>query len=64
MAARRRDDAAFALSRRYRMAPLAIGEKSALREGAWTIELAWDGHRVLAVRAGNRVRIVSPDFRE
>ena len=28
------------------------------------LELAWDGHRVLACRAGNDVRLFSADFRE
>jgi len=49
---------------RYRMAPLVVAGRDAVREGRWSVELAWDGHRVLAVRAGDRIRIVSVDFRE
>ena len=60
----KRDNDAFALSRRYRMAPLVVGGREAVSEGRWSVELAWDGHRVLAVRAGDKVRIVSADFRE
>jgi bifunctional non-homologous end joining protein LigD len=64
----KRDHDAFALSRRYRLAPLVVADadagRDAVREGRWSLELAWDGHRVLAVRAGERVRIVSADLRE
>lgn len=64
----KRDNDAFALSRRYRLAPLAAVDRDAgselVRSGGWSLELAWDGHRVLAVRAEDRVRIVSADFRE
>ncbi len=60
----RRDNDAFALSRRYRLAPLETSAVAAVQTGAWSLELAWDGHRVLAVRAGDRVRIVSADQRE
>lgn len=54
----------FALSRRFRMAPLAVATRDALVGGRWTLEPAWDGHRVLAVRAGEHVRLVSPDLRD
>jgi DNA ligase D-like protein (predicted polymerase) len=30
----------------------------------WIVDLAWDGHRVLAFCMANRVRLVSSDFRE
>ncbi len=60
----KRDTHAFALSRRYRMAPLVVGDRALPREGRWALEVAWDGHRVLGVRAGDHVRLVSADLRE
>ena len=60
---RERPDA-HSLSRRYRMAPLVVADREALREGTWSLELAWDGHRVLVTRVADRTRIVSADFRE
>lgn len=54
----------FALSRRYRLAPLVVGDTTMLASGRWSFELAWDGHRVLAACSGGRARIVSADFRE
>jgi len=55
---------AFMLSRRYRLAPLVPGDREALRDGQWSVELAWDGHRVLLALAAKRLRMVSADFRE
>lgn len=63
MSSRRADDV-FTLGRRYRLAPIVVGAASALDETEWTLELAWDGHRVMAAFAGGKVRIVSADFRE
>ncbi|MBS2018116.1 MAG: non-homologous end-joining DNA ligase [Deltaproteobacteria bacterium] len=56
----------FALSRRYRLAPLVVGDATRLADvdTKWSFELAWDGHRVLAACAGGRARIVSSDLRE
>jgi DNA ligase D-like protein (predicted polymerase) len=54
----------FALSRRYRMAPLVVGTREQVGGAGFSLELAWDGHRVLAAAAGDRVRIVSADFRD
>lgn len=55
---------AWGLSRRYRLAPIVVGDAATVAQGRWSLEPAWDGHRVLAVRAGDEVRIVSADFRE
>lgn len=55
----------FDLAREHRLAPIvasdAIGDGTAK---ACLVELAWDGHRVLACALGQDVRIVSGDFRE
>lgn len=63
MAAKRGGDA-WGLSRRYRLAPIVVGDAASLGAGRWSLEPAWDGHRVLAIRAGDDIRIVSADFRE
>ncbi len=60
---------AWGLSRRFKLRPIAIVEAgderlARLRSERWTLEVAWDGHRVLACRVGDDVRIVSPDWRE
>jgi ATP-dependent DNA ligase len=38
--------------------------EDALREGRWSFDVAWDGHRVLGARVGDHVRLVSADLRE
>ncbi len=60
VAAAKRDAGAWALSRRYRLAP--DPSEGAPRAGD-RLELAWDGHRVLACREGAEVRLFS-DGRE
>jgi len=60
---------AWDLARRFRLAPIAHAtdaDRAAIAgaPGAWALELAWDGHRVLACRVGADVRLVSPDLRE
>ena len=57
----KRDSSAWALSRRFRLAPNPVEGKPSPGDRH---ELAWDGHRVLACRAGTDVRIFSADFRE
>lgn len=56
---------AWALSRRFHLAPSPVDAPSAapLRNGD-RLELAWDGHRVLACRAGDDIRLFSADARE
>jgi DNA ligase D-like protein (predicted polymerase) len=53
---------AFRLSRAHRLAPSPTA-KEALPEKA-VVEIAWDGHRVMACRDGNDIRMWSADFRE
>ncbi len=48
-------------ARRYVLAPIARGEPLA---GSLLVEPAWDGHRVLATREGERVRLVAADHRD
>ncbi len=61
---------AWALSRRFRLAPApaagdeADREPSSHTERGERLELAWDGHRVMACREGDDVRFWSADFRE
>lgn len=62
---------AWGLSRRYRLRPIAVVESGdpgldRIRDdrARWKLEVAWDGHRVLASRVGDDVRIVSADSRE
>jgi len=57
----KREVSAWALSRRYKLAPNP-SEGEANEDDR--LELAWDGHRVLVCRAGKDVRIFSADFRE
>lgn len=49
----------FALARQHRLAPIADATAA---EGS--LELAWDGHRVLACALGRAVRLVSADHRD
>jgi DNA ligase D-like protein (predicted polymerase) len=59
---RRSGENAFTLARRFTLAPIVTGEGDAL--AAHLIEPAWDGHRVLATRVGDDVRLASQDFRD
>ncbi len=52
---------AWTLSRRFRLAANPV--EGAAAEGD-RLEIAWDGHRVLACRAGDDVRLFSADARE
>jgi len=61
-ARRRSGENAFTLARRFTLAPILAGEGSDL--AAHLIEPAWDGHRVLATRVGDDVRLASSDFRD
>ncbi len=65
--ARRRT--AFALARAYRFAPITLASPAQIAavradRDAWSVELAWDGHRVLLSRVGDDTRLTSIDFRE
>lgn len=63
MAARKRT--VFDLAREHRLAPIvASDEVNATALESALVELAWDGHRVLACALGKDVRIVSGDYRE
>jgi DNA ligase D-like protein (predicted polymerase) len=53
---------AFAFARQLTLAPIAHGESTTA--AGHLIEPAWDGHRVLATRVGDDVRIAALDFRE
>jgi len=55
-------DNAFTLARQLTLTPIAHGDPTAAA-GDW-IEPAWDGHRVLATRVGEDVRIAALDFRD
>jgi DNA ligase D-like protein (predicted polymerase) len=59
----------FDLSREYRLAPLELTTQGTIEEierarSSFLVDLAWDGHRVLAMCIGKRVRLVSSDHRE
>lgn len=60
MAARKRS--VFDLTREHRLAPIVAAD--VCTEASPLVELAWDGHRVLACAMGREARIVSSDFRE
>jgi DNA ligase D-like protein (predicted polymerase) len=54
---------AFGLARKFTLAPIADGDPgTTLTEHL--IEPAWDGHRVLATRVGDSVRLAAADFRD
>jgi DNA ligase D-like protein (predicted polymerase) len=53
---------AYGLARRFTLAPIATGQDT--RASARLIEPAWDGHRVLATRAGDSVRLAAADYRD
>ena len=52
---------AFALARQLTLTPIVPGDE--VGDGLW-IEPAWDGHRVLATRVGDDVRIAALDYRD
>lgn len=54
-------DAAYALARRFLLAPITRRTESSTTQ---FIEPAWDGHRVLATRDGASIRLAAADFRE
>jgi DNA ligase D-like protein (predicted polymerase) len=51
---------AFALARKLTLQPITSGELA----GACLIEPAWDGHRMLATRVDDDVRLAALDYRE
>ncbi|MEO8700095.1 MAG: non-homologous end-joining DNA ligase [Kofleriaceae bacterium] len=56
---------AFGLARKFTLAPIAAGVAAAHDQAAsHLIEPAWDGHRVLATRVGDSVRLAAADFRD
>ncbi|HTR52130.1 MAG TPA: non-homologous end-joining DNA ligase, partial [Kofleriaceae bacterium] len=68
MATRRRRtaqrDDAFGLARQIVLAPITHAEAGAPDRAGDLVEPAWDGHRVLATRVGDDVRLAALDFRE
>jgi DNA ligase D-like protein (predicted polymerase) len=60
-----KNDGVFALSKQFLLTPIASAE---LANGSTVerllVEPAWDGHRVLATRKDDRVRIAALDFRD
>jgi DNA ligase D-like protein (predicted polymerase) len=62
---RRTSNNAFTFARQLTLAPIAPSELAAAPPAAGDlIEPAWDGHRVLATRVGDDVRIAATDFRD
>jgi len=62
-----KNDGVFALSKQFLLTPIGSGELakgSGTERGAMLVEPAWDGHRVLATRKDDRVRIAGLDFRD
>ncbi|HSD90969.1 MAG TPA: hypothetical protein VLB44_25770, partial [Kofleriaceae bacterium] len=57
-----RPETAFSFARQITLAPIVHGE--ATPTAGHLIEPAWDGHRVLATRVGDDVRIAALDFRD
>ncbi|HEY5944862.1 MAG TPA: non-homologous end-joining DNA ligase [Kofleriaceae bacterium] len=53
---------AFTLARQLALAPISVGDATAIAGDL--IEPAWDGHRVLVTRVGDDVRIAALDFRD
>lgn len=58
---RRPSAAAFDLARQLALAPITVGT---LPPGEPLVEPAWDGHRVLATRVGDDVRLACAGFRD
>jgi bifunctional non-homologous end joining protein LigD len=54
---------AFGLARKFTLAPIADGQPGAALTDH-LIEPAWDGHRVLATRVGDSIRLAAADFRD
>jgi bifunctional non-homologous end joining protein LigD len=54
---------AFGLARKFTLTPIARGEQGHALD-AHLIEPAWDGHRVLATRVGDSIRLAAADFRD
>lgn len=52
---------AFGLARKFTLAPITVGAGDAVDH---LLEPAWDGHRVLATRVGDSIRLASADFRD
>ena len=57
-----KNDGVFALSRKFTLTP--IGHGPAAPAGELVVEPAWDGHRVLATRVGDQVRLAAADHRD
>ncbi len=53
---------AYGLARRFVLAPIVHGTDDPLADHL--LEPAWDGHRVLATRVGDSVRLAALDFRD
>jgi DNA ligase D-like protein (predicted polymerase) len=53
---------AYGLARKFTLAPIAAGAHGPLADHL--IEPAWDGHRVLATRVGDSIRLAAADFRD
>lgn len=54
---------AFGLARKFTLAPIVAGEPGAALVDH-LLEPAWDGHRVLATRVGDSIRLAAADFRD
>lgn len=57
-------ETAFSLARQLTLAPITSANLSQAVAGAALVEPAWDGHRVLATRVGDDVRLAALDFRD
>lgn len=53
---------AFGLARKFTLAPITAGIDCDLQ--GHLLEPAWDGHRVLATRVGDSIRLAAADFRD
>jgi ATP-dependent DNA ligase len=54
---------AFGLARKFTLAPIVAGNADDDCDDH-LIEPAWDGHRILATRVGDSVRLAAADFRD
>lgn len=57
-----KNDGVFALSRKFTLTPIASTPCAA--GGPLLVEPAWDGHRVLATRVDDQVRLAAMDYRD